>query len=127
MQRAIIAAFVLLALSAGVCIASTCSIGQTLDKMETMHEEVLSYTDIDETDGALVALSRLATLWSEAGGWMEIVAPHEDVRDVRDQIVSAKALLENGDLAQYHQCMALLREALEHLRRHEKVSLSNVF
>ena len=127
MKQMILSSFVLLLIAALVCICSTVLILSVLDEMSDLHEKALSYTDSDDREGALVALSQLAQCWSDADKWMEMLTDHEDIHAVREQIVSAKALLEHDDLAQYHQCMALLRESLDHIRRHESMSLSNIF
>lgn len=127
MHKAVIAALVLLVLAAGVCIGSTVMIHRVLDQMEDLHEQIMVCTDLDDRKGALVALAQMGTIWSDATRWMEMLAPHEDIHTVREQIVSSRALLEHDDIAQYHQCMALLRESINHLRRHESMTLSNVF
>lgn len=127
MKQAIISGCVLLALAVAVCVGSTLLIRTALDRMSDLHEQTLSFTDANETEQALDSLTQTAEYWSKCSVWMEMLTDHEDIHSVREQIVSAKALLEHDDIAQYHQCMALLRESLDHLRRHESMALSNVF
>ena len=126
MKRAIFTSVVLLALATLVCVGSSFLIRNSLDRMSDLHEQVLACTDADDKAGALDALGQTAEYWEKCGYWMEMLTSHEDLHNVREQIVSAKALLENDDIAQYQQCMALLREALDHIRRHESMNLSNV-
>jgi len=118
---------ILLLCTLALCIASTILVHSLLDEMALLHEETLSCTDNDDPKGALVALTNMARLWSDSGVWLEMLADHEDIHNVREQIVSAKALLENDDMAQYRQSMALVREGLDHIRRAEALSLSNIF
>lgn len=127
MKQMIVFSIVLLLATALICCGSTLLIHKVLDRMEDIHEQALSCTDIDDAEGALVALTQLAQLWSEADYWMEMLTDHADIHNVREQIVSAKALLEHDDIAQYHQSMALVREGLDHIRRSESLSLSNLF
>ncbi len=127
MKRTCIGAMILLILSFVVCFGSTMLIHATLDEMENLHEATLSCTDEEDKDGAIEHLVQLGTVWSKASPWMEMLTSHEDIHNVREQIVSSKALLEHDDLAQYHQCMALLRESIDHIRRHESMTLSNLF
>lgn len=127
MKQAIIFSIALLLIAALICIGSTLLIRRSLDRMSDLSEQILSHTDRDDTAAALDSLAQIAEYWSKCSVWMEMLTSHEDIHAVREQVVSAKALLENDDIAQYHQCMALLRESLDHIRRHESMALSNVF
>lgn len=126
MKKMIALSLVLLLLTGLLCYGSTRLIHGTLDRMADLHEQILSYTDSDEKERALVALTQMAQLWTDASRWLEMLADHGDVHSVREQIVSAKALLEHDDIAQYSQCMALVREGLDHIRRSESLSLNNL-
>ena len=127
MKQMIVFSVILALLTVALCCISTVMIHRSLDKMSDLHETVLSLSDEGDKEGALVALTALAQEWSDVDIWMEMLTDHEDIHYVREQIVSAKALLQNDDIAQYQQCMALVREGLDHIHRAEAVSLSNVF
>lgn len=127
MKQALITGFIFLVAAAAVCIGSTLLIHTSLDRMSDLHEQTLSFTDSENTEAALDSLTQTAEYWGKCSVWMEMLTSHEDIHSVREQIVSAKALLEHDDIAQYHQCMALLRESLDHIRRHESLALSNIF
>jgi len=127
MKQMTIFSGILLVLTIALCFGSTYMIHGVLDEMDRMHGHVLDCSDRGDAQGAIDALAGMARQWSDADRWMEMLADHEDIHSVREQIVSAKALLENEDIAQYRQCMALVREGLDHIRRSETLSLSNLF
>lgn len=126
MKQMIAFSAALLLATLALCIGSTWKVRSHLDEMSGLHAQALTCTENEDVQGALAGLTAMAQCWADADEWMEMLADHEDVHNVREQIVSAKALLAHDDMAQYQQCMALVREGLDHIRRSLSMSLSNI-
>lgn len=118
---------VVLALALGICFGGSAFIHGALDQVEELRMEALSRSDGEDIEGTMESLTKLAEVWSRYEPYLEMLTSHEDVHRVLEEVVSAKALYNREDIAQYEQSMALLGESIEHIRKHESVSLSNIF
>lgn len=127
MRAAIAVSCVVLVLALGICFGGSLFIHGALDKLEELRMETLERSDAEDEEGALESLTKLAEVWCKYEPYLEMLTSHEDVHRVLEEIVSAKALYAREDIAQYEQSMALLGESIEHIRKHESVSLSNIF
>ena len=127
MRRSLIVSGVLLALAVAVCALSDAAIERTLDGAEQLRLRVLAQAEREDDVGALEAVTQLALYWTEREPLMEMLTSHEHIRRVREEFVSGKLLLQLGDRDAFEEHMALLGEGLEHIRRHETVSLANIF
>ena len=126
MKVKLIATIVVLVLSVAICAFSMWFAFTEIDKMEYQTSLVYECMDRGDREGAREALAQMATQWEKAGPILRSLTPHEDLHSVIIQYVEATSNLETDDDDDFMRSMALLSEALDHLREHETLSLPNL-
>ena len=126
MKATLIAMLIVAFLAAGICVFSVLMIGHVTDEMESMRTEVLDLADAGEMSGAKERLKQMAEMWSRHEGTLAVLASHDDLHEVTELLIEGDANLKADDQDDFERSMALLGEALRHLREEEKLSFSNV-
>ena len=126
MKKTIISALCVLIAVAALCTASLYFIHSTTDTSETLRMQSLERSDAGDEDGAKEYLMKLAVLWRKSKPLLETMVDHTSIHDVVSYITDARISLERGFLDDYYKAMALMGEAVEHIRSHEGVSWANL-
>ena len=126
MKATLIAMLIVALLSAGVCVFSVLMIGHVTEEMEIMRTEVLDLADAGELSAAQERLAQMAQMWSRHEGTLAVLSSHDDLHEVMELLIEGDANLTADDLDDFERSMALLGEALHHLRAEEELSFSNV-
>lgn len=127
MRRMILTTAVVFLLSMGICTFSTIGIERVVDRCQELRNAAVMAMDsgaVQETEESLAAL---ATYLEEHQGWLEILLEHEELHDIKNQILEAKLGLEYGVADDFYQAIAKVSEALEHVRGIERMTLSNLY
>ena len=126
MKQTLISALCVFLAVAAICTSSLYFIYSTADAAETLRMQSLERADTDDEDGAKEYLMKLAGLWRQSKPLFEIMVDHSTIHDVASHITDARISLERGFLDDYYKAMALMGEAIEHIRSHEGLSWSNL-
>ena len=126
MKGTLISMLAVAALSAGICVFSLLMIGQVSDEMEEMRVSVLNRIDTGDREGAREELGQMKELWGRHEDVLAILASHDDLHEITELIIESAAHLDAGDPDDFTRSMAILGEAIDHLQREEKLSLSNI-
>ena len=126
MRATLISMLAVAFLSVGICVFSVCLIGHVAGEMENMRIEVLNLADAGEISGAKERLEQMAQMWSRHEETLAVLSSHEDLHEVTALLIEGDANLTADDLDDFERSMALLGEALRHLREEEALSFSNV-
>ena len=127
MRRMILTTAVVFLLSMGICTFSTIGIERVVDRCQELRNAAVMAMDsgaVQETEEGLAAL---ATYLEEHQDWLEILLEHEELHDIKNQILEAKLGLEYGVADDFYQAIAKVSEALEHVRGIERMTLSNLY
>lgn len=121
-----IALILVAALSVGACAASAAFIRRTAGEMDRRRLAILETLESGEQGGAFDGLSEMAAWWKSREPLLEMLATHDLLHEIAGLIVEADANLGIGDTDDFYRSMALLGEALAHLVKDERLTLSNI-
>lgn len=127
MRRTILLTAIVFVLSMLACTFSTIAITRVVDHAQELRSAAVIAMDsgaIQETEEALAAL---ATYLEEHQGWLEILLDHEELHDIKNEIIEAQLGLEFGIIDDFYQCIAKVGEGLKHIESIESISLSNLY
>lgn len=126
MKGTLISMLAVAALVGAVCVFSLLMIGHVAGEMEEMRVSVLDRIDAGDREGAREELGRMKEMWGRHEDVLAVLASHDDLHEITELIIESAAHLDAGDPDDFTRAMALLGEAIEHLHREEKPSLSNI-
>lgn len=126
MKGTLISMLAVAVLAAGICAFSLLMIEHVSDEMEEMHVSVLDRIDTGDWEGAREGLGRMKEMWGRHENVMAVLSSHDDLHSITELIIESAAHLDAGDPDDFVWSMALLGEAIEHLHREERLSLSNI-
>ena len=127
MKRTLILTVCVLAASLALCAVGMAALNASVDEARRLCSlAVLSEADGD-TEAAQTAMSRLAGLWQERRGVMEMLAEHDALHEVSSAIADARICLERGDGDEFLRAMTLLNLALNHLRDEQALRWENLY
>ena len=69
----------------------------------------------------------LASLWDEKAALMEVLCFHDDLHEVKERIIQAEICIEYTDMEDFYGSVALIGEAIEHIRDQEALNLTNLY
>jgi len=127
MRRMILTTAVVFLLAMGICTFSTLGIERVVDRCQELRNQAVMAMDSGAVQETEEGLSALATYLEEHQGWLEILLEHEELHEIKNQILEAKLGLEYGVEDDFYQAIAKVSEALEHVRSIERMSLSNLY
>ena len=127
MKRLAVLTLVVLAVSLAVCAASMLTLNGILDEAHGISTSVFVAMENGDVMAAREGLVALATLWDEKSDLMEVLCAHDDLHEVKERIIQAEITLEYTDMEDFYSSVALIGEALEHIRDQEALSLTNLY
>lgn len=117
---------VALVLAIGVCAACQYTINRAVYQMQEITTLAIDYANIGDQESCAEQMVRLASKWEEHKPWLEIMTSHEDLHAVTEHYTEASMNLEREHYDDFYKSMALLDEALKHIRDQEALSISNI-
>ena len=79
--------------------------------------------DVQLAEQTLVALAQYL---NDRSGRLELLCEHEDLHEMKAQIIDAQASIEFGIEDDFYQAIYRFGEQLEHLAETERLSVSNL-
>lgn len=126
MKKRTIFILALLAVSVGICIFSLMFVNSTMDEMEDMRLEAINHMENGSKSDAEAVVTNMLSKISSRSKLLEMLIQHDDLHDMIMQLTDAKVSLSIDDIDDFKKAMSLFYENLEHIRAHERISLSNI-
>ena len=127
MKRAIIITLTALLFAAAVCTASNRIINRVVDHARHLRTEAIEAMDDDDVQRAEQTLVELAEYIADNQFWLEVFCEHDDLHDIKEQLIDAQASIDFGSGEDFYQAIYRFGEALEHIADVENIRLSNLY
>lgn len=123
-RRAVITA---IALCFGIAVSlwARLFIADTVEYARNLNAEAIEYMDAGDALAAAETLTQLAQYLKDRQGWMKILCAHEDINDIKEELIDAQASIEYGSREDFYQAIYRFGERLEQLSDTESLSFSN--
>ena len=127
MRRTLILTLATLACALAICWVSRGTLNATVEQARLFHDHALLAENSGDSDRADELLVRLAQLWRDREGLLELLASHDALHDVAAAIVEARICLECRDHDDFLRTMSTVNMGLEHLMDEEAVRWENLY
>lgn len=127
MRRALITTLAALTLAMALCTLSKVSVTRVVDHARHLRTLAIERVDAGEIEGAHETMAELAEYLRDNAGWLEMLCAHDDLAEIKEQIVDARTSLELGDRDDFYQAISRFGERLEHISDVERLKLSNLY
>lgn len=127
MKQRLLLVIVMTAFSLALCLFSLFYVRGAMTELAALRLTLEEQADAGRTDEAQATIARMLNELETHGRWLEVLAPHDDLHEMRMQLTEAGTCLSIGDDDGYREAIRLFNELLEHLKTHEEPSLSNIF
>ena len=127
MRRTLILTLAVLACALAICFFSLSTLNDTVGRAQQLHRQAMLAAEGDDADRAAELLARLAGLWADRAGLMEMLASHDALHDVGAAIAEARICLECRDHDDFLRTMSTAQRALDHLRFDESLCWQNLY
>ena len=126
MRKMLIVTAALFVLSMAVCTLNAVSIHRVTHRMRHLRSEAILAMEAGEIQRVEETLSELANCLAENEGWMQLVCDHDDLHDLKGEIIDAQASVEFGIEDDFYQAIYRFGEGLDHIASVEEISLGNL-
>lgn len=126
MRKMLLTTIVIFALAMAVCTATATRIQRVTEHMRHLRSEAVLHMDAGEIQQVEEMLSEMANYFNENETWLEIVCNHNDLHEIKGEIIDAQASIEFGIEDDFYQAISRFGEGLEHIASIEKLSLANL-
>lgn len=126
MKQRLVIVILMTAFSLALCLFSLFYVRGTTAELAALRLTLEEQADAGQTDEAQATIARMLNEIQARGRWLEILAPHDDLHEMRMQLTEAGTCLSIGDDDGYREAIRLFNELLDHLKTHEEPSLSNI-
>ena len=109
-----------------VCTLSMINVQRVTLHMRHLRSEAILAMDAGEIQKVEETLSQLANYLDENQTWLEIVCDHNDLHEIKGEIIDAQASVEFGIEDDFYQAISRFGEGLDHIASIEEFSLSNL-
>ena len=127
MRRTLILTLAVLSCALAVCWVSRGTLNATVDEARLLHDQALLAENSGDSGRAVELLVRLAQLWRDREGLLELLASHDALHDVAAAIAEARICLECRDHDDFLRTMSDVEMGLEHLKDEEAVRWENLY
>ena len=127
MKRTIAITLAALLFAAGICTASNRIINRVVDHARHLRTEAIDAMDDDDIQRAEQMLVELAEYIAGHQFWLEVFCAHEDLHDIKVQLIDAQASIDFGSREDFYQAIYRFGEGLEHIADVENIRLSNLY
>ena len=126
MRSAFISMISMLILAVAVCITSMLLHFRLVNDMYKLCGMAISCVMEEDIAGAMEQVNALKDELEASTYLMEMVASHDQLHDAMSSIIEARVALECEDMDDAYQALARLQGILDHIKDHEKLTLSNL-
>ena len=127
MRRTLILTLAVLACALAICFFSLSTLNDTVGRAQQLHRQAMLAAEGDDADRAAELLARLAGLWADRAGLMEMLASRDALHDVGAAIAEARICLECRDHDDFLRTMSAVEMGLSHLKDEESVRWANLY
>ena len=127
MRRTLILTLAVLSCALAVCWVSRGTLNATVDEARLLHDQALLAENSGDSGRTVELLVRLAQLWRDREGLLELLASHDALHDVAAAIAEARICLECRDHDDFLRTMSTVNMGLEHLMDEEAVRWENLY
>ncbi len=115
-----------------ICALAVCTLSRVKIDRLTAHARHLRTEAIEAMDEGQIQLAEermveLADYFSRNTPWLEVICDHDDLHEIKANIIDAQAAIEFGIEDDFYQAIYKFGEGLEHISEIERVSLSNLY
>ena len=127
MKRTIIITLAALLFAAVICTASNRIINRVVDHSRHLRTEAIEAMDDNDVQRAEQTLVELAEYITDNQFWLEVFCDHDDLHDIKEQLIDAQASIDFGSREDFYQAIYRFGEGLEHIADVENIRLSNLY
>ena len=127
MRKTVWITLVVFVCSMALCTLSNRSVNRVVNHARHLRTEAIERVEAGDVQGAEVTLVQLAQYLRENQGWLEVLCEHEDLHEMKEQLIDAQASIEFGIEDDFYQAIYRFGERLEHIADTEHVRLSNLY
>ena len=125
-RMAVITAAVLL-FALGICLFSHILIKNMVEDARHMRTRAIDCMDNGDIQAAEETLVQLAQLLKDKQPLLEIFCEHNDLHEIKEQLIDAQASIEFGSGEDFYQSIYRFGERIEHIADIEEIRLSNFY
>jgi len=125
-RMALIAAGALI-FSLAVCVFSHFGIKNIVEDARHMRTRAIECMDAGDVQAAEVTLVNLAQHLKDKQFLLEILCEHEDLHEIKEQLIDAQASIEFGSGEDFYQAIYRFGERIEHIADVESMRFSNFY
>ncbi|MBQ9952301.1 MAG: DUF4363 family protein [Clostridia bacterium] len=127
MRRLVISTAAVFCACVALCVWSVVKLNGILDEAHEMTVEVFAQMEKGNVTAAREGLVHLANLWDDEMTLLELLCAHDDLHEVKERIIQAEICISYTDMEDFYASVALIGEALEHIRDGEALRLTNLY
>ncbi len=127
MRRMTAIVICVLAVSLALCGLSKYQIDRFCARARHLRTQAIEYMDAHDIQQAEVTLVSLAAHLDRNRGWLEVLCNHDDLHDIKAQVIDAQASIEFGIEDDFYQAIYRFGEGIEHISDIESIRLSNLY
>lgn len=127
MKRLAILTAAVLLVSLAICAGERLVVDPILKRAHALSTEVFVRMERGDVIAVREGLVELATIWDEHAGVLEVFCDHDDLHDVKQNIIQAEICMEYTDMEDFYASVALIGEGIEHIQDEEAASWTNFF
>ena len=115
------------ALSMAVCCFSKLSVDRIVKHARHLRTEAMLAMDAHDVQRAEVVLVELASFMKEKQPLLEIICDHNNLHEMKGNIIDAQASIEFGIEDDFYQAIYRFGEGLDHIADVESIRLTNLY
>lgn len=127
MKRLTITTIAVFVACIAVCTWALITLNGILDEAHEYTVEVFTQMENGNVIAAREGLVALANLWEEKMTLLEVLCAHDDLHEVKERIIQAEICVSYTDMEDFYASVALIGEAIEHIRDGEALRLTNLY
>lgn len=110
-----------------LCSVNSIAVRRVVSHARHLRTRALEAMDAGDVQRAEVEMVALASYMKQNQNWLEMVCEHEDMHEMKADIIDAQAAIEFGIEDDFYQAVYRFGEGLEHIAEVEKISLGNLY
>ena len=127
MRKTLWVTLVVFAAAMAVCFLSHSNIRRLVNHARHLRTEAIEAMDAGDAQEAEERMVELAGYINRNRGWLEVVCEHDDLHEIKGNIIDAQASIEFGIEDDFYQAIYRFGEGLEHIADIEQIRLTNLY
>lgn len=126
MKSMLISALAVAIITLTICGWGVAYVDEATDELSDMAMLLMRCAEAEDYEAAGETITIMANQWSRDRTILEMLADHEDLHAVTEHLTEGSIHLKYRHANDFYQSMALLDEALRHIRDAQRLHLSNL-